>query len=102
MSGSKKSLMALDWLNFFLADIRYGIGGFLAIYLLSVLKWNPAQIGLALSIPSITAVIFQSPVGAFVDYTKHKQLLVVIACFILAACCISMVFLTGKIYILFI
>jgi predicted MFS family arabinose efflux permease len=100
MSGRKKSLIALDWLNFFLADIRYGIGGFLAIYLLSVLKWDPAQIGLALSIPSITTVIFQSPVGAFVDYTRHKQLLVAIACLVLATCCISMAFLTGMFYIL--
>jgi MFS family permease len=102
MSSSKRSLIALDWLNFFLADIRYGIGGFLSIYLLSVLNWDPAQIGLALSIPSITAVIFQSPVGAFVDYTKHKQLLIVIACLVLAGCCISMVFLTGKFSILLI
>jgi hypothetical protein len=32
---SKKSRRALDWLNFSLADVKDGLGPFLAIYLLT-------------------------------------------------------------------
>jgi hypothetical protein len=31
---------ALDALNFFLADVRGGLGPYLAIYLLTVQNWN--------------------------------------------------------------
>ena len=35
----------LDWLNFFLADVRDGLGPYLAIYLLTVQKWDEAIFG---------------------------------------------------------
>jgi len=88
-SASKRSLKALDWLNFFLADIRYGIGGFLPVYLISD-KWDAAQIGLAMSIPGITGIIFQSPAGALTDRYKHKRIFIVIACALLSICCIGL------------
>lgn len=34
------SLKALDWANFFLADVRDGLGPYLAIYLLTSLHWQ--------------------------------------------------------------
>ena len=37
---------ALDALNFFLADVRGGLGPYLAVYLLTVRNWNEAEIGL--------------------------------------------------------
>ena len=37
---------ALDWLNFFLADVKDGIGPFLAIFLTSSQHWDPAARGL--------------------------------------------------------
>ena len=79
----------MDWLNFFLADIRYGVGGFLPVYLISS-KWDAAQIGLAMSIPGITAIIFQSPAGALVDRSRHKRIFIVIACALLSLCCIAL------------
>jgi hypothetical protein len=33
----------LDWLNFFLADVKDGLGPFLAIYLLSSQHWDPVR-----------------------------------------------------------
>lgn len=89
--ASIRSLRALDWLNIFLADIRYGLGPFLAIYLLTYLKWDPAQIGLAMSIPGITAIVFQSPAGALVDKSRHKKLFVITACVLIGLCCLGMV-----------
>jgi len=91
MNPSKGSLRALDWLNIFLADIRYGVSGFLPVYLLSVHHWNAEQIGIALSIPGITAILFQSPAGALVDEIKHKRHLIIAACILLAACCFGLI-----------
>jgi hypothetical protein len=36
---------ALDATNFFLADVRDGLGPYLAIYLLTEQQWNEARIG---------------------------------------------------------
>ena len=35
-AGRKPPRRTLDWLNFFLADVRDGLGPYLAIYLLTV------------------------------------------------------------------
>jgi len=40
---------ALDALNFFLADVRTGLGPYLAVYLLTVRNWNEAEIGIVMS-----------------------------------------------------
>ncbi|NVL55425.1 hypothetical protein F2S70_13855 [Pseudomonas syringae pv. actinidiae] len=39
--------LSLDSLNFFLADVRDGLGPYLAIYLLAVHQWDPASIGVS-------------------------------------------------------
>jgi hypothetical protein len=46
---SHKSLIALDYLNLFLADVHDGVGPYLAIYLKASENWNPADIGIAMS-----------------------------------------------------
>jgi len=47
---SKKTVArALDALNFFLADVRDGLGPYLAIYLLTEQKWGEASIGAVMS-----------------------------------------------------
>jgi len=43
-----KSQRPLDWLNFFLADVKDGLGPFLAIYLLSSRHWDPGEIGMVM------------------------------------------------------
>ena len=40
---------ALDALNLFLSDVRYGLGAYLAVYLLERHAWDEAGIGIALS-----------------------------------------------------
>jgi len=55
-SASQRSLRGLDWLNFFLADTQAGVGPFLAIYLSAAQHWNPAQVGIALSVAGFTGV----------------------------------------------
>ena len=48
--GSNRANRALDAANFFLADVRDGLGPYLAIYLLTVQKWDEAGIGIVMSI----------------------------------------------------
>ena len=68
----KRSLWALDLLNFFLADVQTGFGPFVAVYL-TTHKWTEVEIGLALSLGTITAMVSQIPAGAVVDAMRRKR-----------------------------
>ncbi|RMN18628.1 Major facilitator transporter, partial [Pseudomonas cannabina] len=48
--ADRRNTLSLDSLNFFLADVRDGLGPYLAIYLLAVHKWDPASIGVVMTI----------------------------------------------------
>ena len=71
-------------INFFLGDVGAGLGPYLAIYLMSILQWDPGKIGIALAITSIATVIMQTPAGGFVDATHRKRLLLIICAVIIA------------------
>ncbi|QHG65975.1 MFS transporter [Pseudomonas putida] len=79
---------ALDWLNFFLADVRDGLGPYLAIYLLAVHQWQPASIGLVMSLAGIAALLAQTPAGALIDRTTAKRAVVVIAAVLVTGSCL--------------
>jgi MFS family permease len=68
---------ALDALNFFLADVRDGLGPYLSIYLLLTHHWDQASIGLVMGIGGIAAIVARTPVGALVDRTTAKRALIV-------------------------
>ncbi len=55
---------ALDALNFCLADVQGGLGPYLAVYLLTVDRWNEAEIGLVMSIAGIAGIAAHLPGGA--------------------------------------
>ena len=65
----RRNNLSLDSLNFFLADVRDGLGPYLAIYLLAVHHWEPASIGMVMTLAGIAALITQTPAGALVDST---------------------------------
>ena len=50
----------LDSLNFFLADVRDGLGPYLAIYLLTVQRWDEESIGLVMSIATLAGLFAQT------------------------------------------
>jgi predicted MFS family arabinose efflux permease len=70
---SKRTLRALDAVNFLMADVHTGVGPFVAIYLAASLHWNPRDIGVALSAAGIAGLVAQTPVGAFVDVLRYKR-----------------------------
>ncbi|MFC5431825.1 MFS transporter [Paraburkholderia denitrificans] len=70
--ASARSLRALDWLNFFVANVQTGFGPFIASYLASH-KWTQGEIGLVLSVGTISAMVSQVPGGAAVDAMRNKK-----------------------------
>ena len=70
---------ALDALNFFLADVRTGLGPYLAVYLLTVRDWNEAQIGIVMSISAVAGILAETPAGALIDAIRAKRAAVVVA-----------------------
>lgn len=93
-SPSPRSLRALDAVSFFLADVRDGVGPYLAIYLLATHHWNPADIGVAMSVAGIAGVVAQTPAGALVDRLRAKRWLVAGAATLVALGCLLMVLKT--------
>ena len=69
---SSRSLRALDALNVVLADVRDGLGPYLAIFL-ATKHWDPSRIGLAMSAMGAASVIAQTPAGALIDRTRRKR-----------------------------
>lgn len=72
---SKRSQHALDWLNFFIADVQTGFGPFVAVYLAS-LNWSQGQIGLLLTVSTLASIASQAPGGALVDAAPSKRVLI--------------------------
>lgn len=75
--GTNETLRAahrgLDWLNLYVANIQTGFGAFIAIYL-TTQHWTQTDIGVALSIGTITTMASQIPAGAVVDAFRSKVL----------------------------
>ena len=70
--ASARSLRSLDLLNFFVADVQTGFGPFIAGYL-AVHKWTQIEIGFALTLGTMSAMLSQVPAGAFVDAINSKR-----------------------------
>jgi MFS family permease len=70
----RHSLVGLNGLNFFVADMLAGFGPFVTVYL-TANGWLPTEIGLALSVGTIAAVAGQVPAGMLVDAVWQRRLL---------------------------
>ncbi|CAI8772712.1 Uncharacterized MFS-type transporter Rv2456c [Pseudomonas sp. IT-347P] len=91
----RRNNLSLDSLNFFLADVRDGLGPYLAIYLLAVHQWEPASIGLVMTIAGVAALITQTPAGAWVDNSRRKRALIAIAALVVTGSCLLLPFVTS-------
>jgi len=72
---SRQSLLALSWLNFFLAGMQTAFGPIAAAYL-AIHEWTAKDIGFVLSIGGIASLISQVPGGELIDAVRAKRLLV--------------------------
>jgi MFS family permease len=70
---AQRTLRGLDWLFFFVADLQTSFGPFIAVYLTDH-RWTQAQLGLALSVGSASAMLAQVPAGVLVDALRSKAL----------------------------
>ena len=86
-----RSAAGLDWLNFFVSNVQTGFGPFIASYLASQ-AWTQGQIGLALSIGTLTTMMVQVPAGAVVDAVRDKRRMAVLA---VAAIAVAALILAG-------
>jgi MFS family permease len=85
----------LDALNFFLADVRDGLGPYLAIYLLTEQKWDQARIGVVMSVAALAGIAAQTPAGALIDGTTSKRGWMAAAAIAITLTCIVLPF-TGR------
>ena len=96
---SKRASRGLDALNFFLADVRDGLGPYLAIYLIAVRGpdqgWNEATTGLVMTIAGIAGLIAQTPAGALIDRTNHKRAIVIAGAIAVTASCLVLPFISN-------
>lgn len=92
---NRRNNLSLDSLNFFLADVRDGLGPYLAIYLLAVHHWEPASIGLVMTLAGIAALVTQTPAGALVDNTRSKRAVIAIAALLVTGSCVVLPFVTS-------
>lgn len=88
MTASPKE-KRLDALNFFLADVRGGLGPYVSVFLLTQAFWTQAEIGTVLAISGILGIAFQAPIGALIDATHGKRGLLVASVLLLAASAIA-------------
>jgi MFS family permease len=80
----QRSVRAIEWTNFFVADVQAGLGPFVAAYLAS-LGWQAGAVGRALTLSGIATVVLQTPAGWIVDHTARKRTILVAGSIVLAA-----------------
>jgi MFS family permease len=80
---------ALDWMNFFLADVRGGVAPYIGIFLLTHAQWDPASIGLVLTIAGLLGITLHMPIGALIDATHRKRVLLVGGVVLLSVCAVA-------------
>ncbi|PJJ60019.1 MFS transporter [Hymenobacter chitinivorans] len=95
MEAQGRSVKGLDWVSLLMADVKDGVGVYLSVFLLTVRRWEPDEIGIVIAAPGIVGILVQAPAGALIDRTTYKRWLLVGASLIIAACCLVVVLSTG-------
>lgn len=96
---SDRALRGLDALNFFLADVRDGLGPYLAIYLLAARGpdqgWNEATVGFVMTLAGVAGLLAQTPAGALIDRFRSTKLVVLTAAAAVTLSCVLLPFVSG-------
>ncbi|MGH6795944.1 MAG: MFS transporter [Methylocella sp.] len=86
---------SLDALNFFLADVRQGLGPYLAIYLLTERHWAEDRIGFVMTIATVCGLFVQTPAGALTDASHAKRAIVAAAAVVVTGASILLPFVSS-------
>lgn len=79
-----------QWLavmNFFMADVRDGLGAFLGVYLLAQ-AWQPDDIGYVMTIGGLATMLAGIPAGALMDRTHSKRLWLAVCAILMVVGCL--------------
>ncbi len=90
----RRTLRAIEWSNFFLADVQTGLGPFLAAYL-AASGWRAGSVGYVLTFGGLVTVAMQTPAGAIVDTVHRKRALLAASLSVLVA---GAVLLMGRVH----
>lgn len=85
---TRRAERVLDLLNILLSDVRYGLGAYLGVYLLTEHAWDEASIGLALSVGGLAGLLSQTPIGIMVDAIRAKRALLAAAVVVVTTVCL--------------
>ncbi|KQT82225.1 MFS transporter [Aurantimonas sp. Leaf443] len=89
-----RSVRALSAVNFFLADVRDGLGPFLGIFLIGQ-GWAPDTIGYVMTIGGIAGMLATTPLGALADATTAKRFMVGFCAVLVIVASLAMLFFTS-------
>ncbi|WP_130227523.1 MFS transporter [Bradyrhizobium sp. Leo121] len=64
-------------LNFFMADMQSGIGPFVGVFL-QAHGWASGWIGTAMTIGNVAGMLITTPIGGFIDASRHKRAWVIV------------------------
>ena len=99
MRNRSASLLALTWLAFFMADVRDGLGPFLATYLQEN-RVRQELIGYTMTAGGLAAVAMTPFAGAWVDRSSAKRAMTVVsAVAVLAASAVAFTTLSGPLLV---
>lgn len=74
----------LGGLNFFISDVRDGLGPFLGVFLMAQ-GWQADEIGYLMGAAGMVSILVTAPMGALVDGSRRKRALLSVATVLLLA-----------------
>lgn len=80
------SNIPLNFLNFFMADVRDGLGPFLGVFLQQH-GWQVDQIGLVMTIGGLAGMLFTTPIGILVDALRAKRAIIIFSALAIVTAC---------------
>lgn len=80
------SIFPLNALNFFMADVRDGLGPFLGVFLQQQ-GWDVDDIGFVMTLSGLIAVIFTTPIGVLVDVLRAKRAIIIFSALTIIVAC---------------
>ena len=83
-AGGRFDPRSLDAVNFLMADVRGALGPYLNVFLVTQQHWTQSSVGVVTTVGGLLGIAVQTPVGALIDATRAKRLLVIVALALLA------------------